>query len=195
MDYKRKVLLCSFQMLIGSLASPVVSLFKVFLSLRCRPLRERLTCLNQAEQKKKLGNDAFQAKNFKEAVALYGEAIDIAGEKVPATYFSNRAVAWAALGEWQHACDDAEKAIQRPNGITAKMLFQKIRAELMLEEINAAKQTMALANQYGLREEVDEMLKARGLSIPESAMTPTGAAALQPEEAKHEGNKSVITRS
>ena len=104
-------------------------------------------------------------------------------------------MAWAALGEWQQARDDAEKAMQRPNGITAKMLFQKIRAELMLEEIDSAKQTMALANQCGLREEVDEMLKARGLSIPESAKTPTGAAALQPEEAKHEGNKSVITRN
>ena len=95
----------------------------------------------QAEQKKKLANDAFQAKSFKEAIALYGEAIDMAGDGAPATYFSNRAVAWAALGDWQHARDDAEQAMERPKGITAKTLFHKARAELKLEDTESAKQT------------------------------------------------------
>ena len=150
--------------------------------------------VHQAEQKKKLGNDAFHAKNFPAAVALYGEAIAMAGDEVPATYFSNRAVVWAALGEWQQARDDAEKAMQRPNGITAKMLFQKIRAELMLEEINTAEQTMALANQCGLREEVDEMLKARSLALPELAKT-SAASLPRCEEAQHDGSKSVFQTS
>ena len=96
--------------------------------------------MNQAEQKKKLANDTFQAKNFKEAVALYGEAIDMAGDGAPATYFSNWAVAWAALGEWQHARNDTEQAIQRPKGITAKTLFHKVRAELKLEDVDPARQ-------------------------------------------------------
>ena len=147
--------------------------------------------MHQAEHKKKLGNKEFEAKNFKEAVALYGEAIDMAGDEVPATYFSNRAVAWAALDEWQHARDDAEKAMQRPNGTTAKMLFQKIRAELKLEEINAAEQTMALATRCGLREEVDELLKAKSLSLPALAKS-SAASPPRLEEAQHEVSKSVF---
>ena len=166
----------------------------VLFSPHCDCLLGRLTCLNQAEQKKKLGNAAFQAKNFTEAVAMYGQAIDIAGDEAPATYLSNRAVAWAAQGEWQHARDDAEKALQRPSGITSKTLFQKVRAELKLEDIDAAEQTMALANRCGLSEEVEDMLKARNMSLPEAAKAATGAAALQPEEAKHEERKSVIIR-
>ena len=123
----------------------------------------------QAEQKKKLANDAFQAKSFKEAIALYGEAINMAGDGAPATYFSNRAVAWAALGDWQHARNDAEHAMQRPNGITAKTLFHKARAELKLEDTESAKQTMALAARCGLHNEVEELLKAKHLFLPEAS--------------------------
>ena len=99
-------------------------------------------------------------------MALYGEAIAIAGDGAPATYFSNRSVAWAALSAWQHSRDDAEQAMQRPNGITTKTLFHKARAQLKLEDINAAEQTMALAARCGLHKEVEELLNARGLSIP-----------------------------
>ena len=127
--------------------------------------------IDQAEQKKKLGNDAVKAKNFKEAIALYGEAIDMAGDRTPATYFSNRAVAWAALGDWQHARDDAEQAMQRPSGITAKTLFHKVQAELKLEDSNSAKRTMALAARCGLANEVEQQLKARSLCVPEASKT------------------------
>ena len=138
--------------------------------------------MNPADQKKELGNVAFQAKNFKEAVALYGEAIDMAGDGAPATYFSNRAVAWAALGDWQHARDDAEQAMQRPSGITAKTLFHKARAELKLEDINGAAQTMALAARCGLSKQVEELLQTRSLSVPETSTTKLGVAAQQLEE-------------
>ena len=104
----------------------------VFPAAFLAPHREQTTCLNQAEQNKKklnnlekMGNNAFQTKNFKEAVEVNGRAIEMAGDGAPVTYFSNRAAAWAALGEWRHARNDAEKAMQRPNGITAKMLFSE----------------------------------------------------------------------
>ena len=125
----------------------------------------------QAEQKKKLANDAFQAKSFKEAVDLYGEAINMAGDGALATYFSNRAVAWAALGDWQHAREDAEQAMQRPNGITAKTLYHKARAELKLEDTGSARQTMVLAARCGLHKEVEELLKVRNLFLPEASQT------------------------
>ena len=138
--------------------------------------------MNQAEQMKKLGHDAFEAKRFKEAISLYGEAIRMAGDRAPATYFSNRAMAWAALDDWQHAREDAEEALHCPSGITTKALFHKVQAELKLEDINSAKQTMAFAARCGLGKAVEVLLKAKSLSLPETSTTKLGAAAPQPEE-------------
>ena len=121
--------------------------------------------MSQAEQRKKLESDAFLANRLQEAVAHYGEATELAAS------FTNVAVAWAALGDWQRARDNAEHAMQLPRGLTAETLFQKVRAELKLEDINAAEQTMALTNRCGLSREVKEMLAARSLSIPEAAKT------------------------
>ena len=67
-----------------------------------------------------LGNRAVHAKKFEEAVNLYGEAIDLAGDAALATYFSNRAIARSALGDWNGARDDAKKAIQCPGGSIKK---------------------------------------------------------------------------
>ena len=137
--------------------------------------------MNQAEQKKKLGNDALLAKNFEEAVARYGEAIELAGDAAPAAYFAQRAVALAALGNWQRARDDAEHAMQLPSGIIADTLFQKARAELKMEDINAAEQTMALANRCGLRKEVDELLR-REASPFQRLPRPIGRPVMQAED-------------
>ena len=67
------------------------------------------------------GNRAFQAKKFDEAVHLYGEAIDLAGDSARASYFSNRAVARSALGDWRCARTDAVQAMQRPGGSMKKI--------------------------------------------------------------------------
>ena len=168
----------------------------VFPAAFLAPHRERTTCLNQAKLKnlEKMGNNAFQTKNFKEVVEVYGKAIKMAGDGAPVTYFSNRAVAWAALGAWHHARDDTEKAMQCPNGTTAKMLLQKVHAELMLEEIDAAEQTMALAYQCGLQEEVDELLKAKDLLHPDTTKSTTTTEAKQLEQVQHEKSKYVILR-
>ena len=181
--------------LLGCRSSPCMVLLAAFLM----PRRERMECLNQAERQKKklkklekMGSNACETKNFKEALELYGTAIEMAGDRAPATYFSNRAVAWAALGEWQHARNDAEKAMQCPNGITIKMLRQKVQAELMLEEIDAAEQTIALAYRCGLREEVDELLKARDLSQPDTLKSTTNIEAKQLEQVQHERSQSVV---
>ena len=44
-------------------------------------------------------------------------------------------------------------------GITETTLFLKAHAELMLQDIIAAEQTMALAAEYGLSTAVEEMLQ------------------------------------
>ena len=72
--------------------------------------------MSEAEQKMEMGNRACQATNFEEAVGFYGEAILLAGDAAPATYYSQRAIAKSALSDWTGAHDDAEQAIQRPGG-------------------------------------------------------------------------------
>eukprot|EP00438_Fugacium_kawagutii_P020593 Skav222348 [mRNA] locus=scaffold3497:140284:141418:+ [translate_table: standard] len=57
----------------------------------------------EADAKKTQGNTAFQAKEYTEALRLYGEAIAIAeaaGASVPGVYYSNRAVCLASLEDW-----------------------------------------------------------------------------------------------
>ena len=50
--------------------------------------------LSPAEEKKKLGNEAFVAKKFDEAIALYSEAIALDGDN--AVYYSNRSACYAS---------------------------------------------------------------------------------------------------
>ena len=49
-------------------------------------------------------------------------------------------------------------------GITKKVLFQKARAELNLQNTAAVEETMALAAEHGLSTAVKEMLQRRNLS-------------------------------
>mmetsp|Transcript_124518 Transcript_124518/g.265462 ORF Transcript_124518/g.265462 Transcript_124518/m.265462 type:complete len:693 (+) Transcript_124518:79-2157(+) len=134
-----------------------------------------------AERKKALGNAAFQAKNYAEAVRLYGEAIAEGGDAAPGVYFTNRAVCLAALGDWAGAREDADQSIRRPGGITKKALFQKARAELRLQLPAEMQQTLSLAGMHGLREDVERLLKdewsAGAPSQPPSVAPPAPAGA------------------
>ena len=76
--------------------------------------------MSKAEQKMEMGNRACQAQYFEDAVRFYGEAILLAGDAAPATYFSQRAIAKSALSDWTGARNDAEQAIQRPGGSIRK---------------------------------------------------------------------------
>jgi len=65
----------------------------------------------QAEEIKGQGNKALAAKNFEEAVALYGEALVLRpGHHI---YLSNRAAALSYLDRHQEASEDAQAAIER----------------------------------------------------------------------------------
>mmetsp|Transcript_36483 Transcript_36483/g.105090 ORF Transcript_36483/g.105090 Transcript_36483/m.105090 type:complete len:681 (-) Transcript_36483:2153-4195(-) len=130
--------------------------------------------LEAAERKKELGNAAFKAKKHAEAVQLYGEAIAEAGAAAPGVYFSNRAVCQAALGDWAAAREDAAEALRRPGGVTKKAIFQKVRAEVRLQRLAEAQETLAFASEHGLRQDVLKLLSDEGL--------PAGLA--QPEAAQ-----------
>jgi tetratricopeptide (TPR) repeat protein len=63
----------------------------------------------QAERYKAQGNAALSARRYSEAADLYSKAIAL--EPSEATYFSNRAAAYAALEEWQQSLDDSYEVV------------------------------------------------------------------------------------
>ena len=70
-----------------------------------------------AEQFKAKGNDAFKAKNYREAIDWYTKAIDLdpASESAGALY-SNRAASWTGLGDHNKALIDGDLCVRvRPD--------------------------------------------------------------------------------
>lgn len=139
----------------------------------------------EADAKKAEGNTAFQAKEFTEALRLYGEAIAIAeaaGAPVPGVYYSNRAVCLASLEDWEGARADAAEALSRTDltpAATKKALFQKCRAESRLQLLEDLEATLRLAGQLGMRTEVERLL---GSELSQNAQA-AQAATPQPQVA------------
>lgn len=67
--------------------------------------------LSPAEEAKKLGNDAYLAKNYVDAIKYYTEAIKF--EPDVAIYYSNRSACYASLKDWKNAFDDAILCISK----------------------------------------------------------------------------------
>lgn len=63
-----------------------------------------------AQDKKKEGNDAFSAKDFARSAELYSEAIEL--DPTQHVFYSNRSAAYAAMGEYTKAEQDARKCIE-----------------------------------------------------------------------------------
>lgn len=141
----------------------------------------------EAEVKKALGNAAFEALRYSEALEHYGAAIALAGEAAPGVYFSNRAVCRAALEQWPEVREDAAEALRRfallatssrPANATKKAFFQKARAECRLQLHAEAEETLQLAASFGLRAEVDALLrKEDGRASARPAAAAAGSAA------------------
>ncbi|CAE7802473.1 TTL4 [Symbiodinium sp. CCMP2592] len=137
----------------------------------------------EADVKKAEGNTAFQAKQFEVAARLYAEAIAIAeaaGADVPGVYYSNRAVCLASLQDWEGTRIDAAKALARVTDLSAaamkKALFQKARAELRLQLQAECQATLGLADQLGVRAEVERLLgNAQTESAPAAPAAPKEA--------------------
>jgi len=66
-----------------------------------------------AQTKKNEGNNFFKAKNYKEAIAKYTEAIQL--DPTDVTFFSNRSACYAALEEWENAAEDGRQCIMVDN--------------------------------------------------------------------------------
>ena len=66
--------------------------------------------MTTAEEYKKLGNDAFLAKNYETAIENFTRAIEI--DPNNHVYFSNRSGCYASLNIWQKALEDGEASIR-----------------------------------------------------------------------------------
>lgn len=63
----------------------------------------------RAVAKKNEGNVKYKARQYAEAVGLYSEAIDLDPENH--VFYSNRSMAYAAMGKWEEAARDGNKCI------------------------------------------------------------------------------------
>jgi len=63
-----------------------------------------------AELKKENGNQLFKIKQYRSALPLYTEAINLCPET--AAYYGNRAACYIMLNRYQEALDDARKSVQ-----------------------------------------------------------------------------------
>jgi len=89
----------------------------------------------KAVEAKNKGNDAFQKKDFGAAVKYFTEAIDLdPGNHV---LFSNRSGAYASLGDYQKALEDANKCVElKPDWV--KGYTRKATAHMFLSKLDEA---------------------------------------------------------
>jgi chaperonin cofactor prefoldin len=62
------------------------------------------------EELKELGNKAFAAKRFDEAIMHYSDAIKL--DKTNHVFFSNRSASYGGLGDWDKSAEDAKECIR-----------------------------------------------------------------------------------
>ena len=76
----------------------------------------------QANAWKKEGNLALQEKKFQDAVNCYTEAIKLDASNH--IFYSNRSAAYASLGQYEKALDDANKTVElKPDWPKVKINF------------------------------------------------------------------------
>lgn len=66
--------------------------------------------IQEAEEWKNMGNIEFKKRNYEYAAELYSKAIDLRNNF--SIYYSNRALCYKNMGQFQKALDDAQNAIE-----------------------------------------------------------------------------------
>lgn len=131
-----------------------------------------------AEEKKKLGNDAFAEKKFDEAIALYTEAIKFDPDN--AVYYSNRSACHASKGEWQLSLDDAQTCVAKDPKFM-KAYYRLSIAQIEMQKFDDASATVTAALQ--IEPENDQMIKqARLIRNKKSAAAQNQLAANRPKK-------------
>jgi len=141
------------------------------------------------DQLKAKGNDAFKAKNYKEAIDFYSKAIELdPTSEASAALYSNRAASWSALNEHAKALADGESCA-RVKPAWLKGHFRKGVALEALQRLDEAQRAFqdALKTEPG-NEEVQSKLTVINNRIRErnDRATPNGCKSA--EDAKILGN-------
>ena len=131
-----------------------------------------------AQTKKTEGNNFFKAKNYRDAIAKYTEAI--AADPNDVTFYSNRSACYAALNEWQAAADDGRSCIVTDRGFV-KGYFRLALALQSLNDFDAALD--AVKRGLGI-ESSNADLKRMSRELDESIRLRKVDAAIQQAEAQ-----------
>lgn len=96
---------------------------------------EEIEKKKQAENERLKGNECMKAKEFQEAIACYGKALDLC--PTDAATFSNRAMAYLKTKEYARALEDAEAAIKLKEDYV-KAYHRRGKAYLALNKVEMA---------------------------------------------------------
>lgn len=135
-----------------------------------------------AEAKKAKGNEFFKAKDYRNAISLYTEAISLDPSQV--SYYSNRSASYAGLKEWEPAAEDGEACIRTDK----KFIKGYFRAATAYDELGNFKKaletlTMGLAVEprnkdlLAMKAKLDEKVreqKSRALQEQAQALQKSG---------------------
>ena len=104
----------------------------------------------QAEEKKRQGNEEYKNKNYDKAIALYEEAIRIDPDEI--VYHSNIAAAQIELKDYDKAIAECNRAIEKSKGLAeydfillSKCMARKAQALQNKDDLDNAILTYRLA--------------------------------------------------
>ncbi|CAB4005281.1 Mitochondrial import receptor subunit TOM70 [Paramuricea clavata] len=124
----------------------------------------------KAQKSKLKGNELFKAKNFKEAIECYSQAISICPEENKpelAVYYQNRAAAHEQLKNYDDVISDCKQALQYNKRYTKAYLRRAKAYEKLDQKQNCLQDLTAVSMIEGLQNsswmvQMDEILKQIG---------------------------------
>jgi len=135
--------------------------------------KEEVPTTEEAERLKRVGNEAFVAKKYDEAISHYTKAISIDPEN--AVLYSNRSACYAAKQRWDIALEDAVLCVSKdPKFI--KGYFRLSAAQMELKQYSDAEATLKAVLQL----EPDNDLVPKHLAKVQKAKKAAAAAAKKP---------------
>eukprot|EP00984_Skeletonema_dohrnii_P036381 scaffold37288_cov155-Skeletonema_dohrnii-CCMP3373.AAC.2 len=134
----------------------------------------------EADKKKDLGNAAYAAKDYDEAIKQYTAAIALDSKNC--VYFSNRSAAYAAKGDWKAAANDAQECVNI-NPTFFKGYYRLARAQLEQKEFAAGLATINSGLDVGTNDREQKKLmrklKAEVKEAKDEEYRKTAAAQMQ----------------
>lgn len=139
-----------------------------------------------AEAAKKLGNDAFSAKNYDEAIKHYSEAIKLDPENP--VYYSNRSACYASKKDWKASMDDAAQCVSKGANFI-KGYYRLATAQTELHMYDDAINTLNMA----MSKEPENELLTKQLKTVRTKKAAALAKAKRPQKALDESQRKEMS--